>query len=110
MPFIGYPKPSLKWSRNEETIEKGGHYDIIAAERHAVLIIRDVNTDDNGPYQLVAENELGMDSAIITIKISGKLMKKELKKVVINTHQRKKDLKILLEKYVFFLYYTNNFS
>lgn len=71
LPFTGYPKPTLKWSRNEEIIEKGGHYDLIAAERHAVLIIRDVNTDDNGPYRLVAENELGVDSAIISIKISG---------------------------------------
>ncbi|GIY64293.1 twitchin [Caerostris darwini] len=70
IPFIGYPKPTLKWYRNEEEIEKGGHYDIVIGDRHAVLIIRDVNSDDNGPYRLFAENELGTDSAIIKIKIS----------------------------------------
>lgn len=71
IPFTGYPKPRMKWSRNEEVIEKGLHYDVIVGDRHAVLIIRDVNSDDNGPYKLFAENELGTDTAIIRIKISG---------------------------------------
>ena len=62
----------MRWSRNEEVIERGLHYDVIIGDRHAVLIIRDVNSDDNGPYKLFAENELGTDSAIISIKISGK--------------------------------------
>ncbi|XP_035210044.1 twitchin-like [Stegodyphus dumicola] len=70
IPFTGYPKPKIKWTRNEEEIEKGHHYDVITSERHAVLIIRDVSSDDNGPYRLEASNELGVDSAIIKIKIS----------------------------------------
>lgn len=79
IPFTGYPKPTMKWSRNEEEIEKGVHYDVVIGDRHAVLIIRDVNSDDNGPYRLFAENELGTDSAIIKIKISGKYIVSNLK-------------------------------
>lgn len=70
IPFTGFPKPRMKWSRNEEVIEKGLHYDVIIGERHAVLIIRDVRSEDNGPYKLFAENDLGTDTAIINIKIS----------------------------------------
>jgi hypothetical protein len=40
-------------------------------ERHAILTIRDGSKLDSGPYRLLAENELGMDSAIIKIQISG---------------------------------------
>jgi hypothetical protein len=40
-------------------------------ERHAILTIRDGSKLDTGPYRLLAENDLGMDSAIIKIQISG---------------------------------------
>lgn len=35
------------------------------------MTIRDGSKLDSGPYRLIAENELGMDSAIIKIQISG---------------------------------------
>jgi hypothetical protein len=40
-------------------------------DRHAILTIRDGSKLDTGPYRLHAENDLGMDSAIIKIQISG---------------------------------------
>jgi len=40
-------------------------------ERHAILTVRDGSKLDSGPYRLQAENDLGMDSAIIKIQISG---------------------------------------
>jgi hypothetical protein len=40
-------------------------------ERHAILTIRDGSKLDTGPYRLLAENDLGMDSAVIKIQISG---------------------------------------
>jgi len=45
---------------------------IILQERHAILTIRDVSKYDSSPYRVVAENDLGVDSAIIKIQISGK--------------------------------------
>lgn len=42
-------------------------------DRHAILTIRDASKIDSGPYRITAENELGQDTAIINIEISGKL-------------------------------------
>ncbi|XP_074598807.1 projectin protein bent isoform X2 [Brevipalpus obovatus] len=70
IPFTGYPKPKIRWSKEGEEIESGGHFDVQVHERHAVLIIRDASRLDNGPYCIKADNELGTDSAIIKVSIS----------------------------------------
>lgn len=58
--------------REGETIESGGHYNVEIKDRHAILTIRDGSRLDSGPYRITAENDLGQDSAIIKIQISGK--------------------------------------
>jgi len=70
IPFTGVPRPKITWMKDGEKIESGGHYNVEVKERHAVLTIRDASRIDNGPYSIVAENELGMDNAIIKIQIS----------------------------------------
>lgn len=70
VPFTGVPKPKITWSKDGEKIESGSHYSVQTTERHAVLTIRDASQIDNGPYSIIAENELGMDSAILKIQIS----------------------------------------
>lgn len=71
IPFIGNPRPRITWQREGETIESGGHYSVETQQRHAILTLRDVNNLDTGSYRLTAENELGSDSVIIKIQISG---------------------------------------
>lgn len=71
IPFTGYPKPKIKWSKDGEEIESGDHYRVETKERHAILIIRDVTKVDSGPYSLHVQNELGSDNAIIKIQING---------------------------------------
>ena len=73
IPFTGVPKPRITWSRDGMTVESGSHFAVEIKERHAILTIRDGSKLDSGPYSIVAENDLGMDSAIIKIQISGKL-------------------------------------
>ena len=70
IPFTGVPRPRITWMREGEKIESGGHYHVEVKERHAVLTIRDASRIDNGPYSITAENDLGLDSAIIKIQIS----------------------------------------
>jgi len=70
IPFTGVPKPKITWSKEGEKIESGAHYHVEVKERHAVLTIRDASQIDNGPYSILAENDLGMDSAILKIQIS----------------------------------------
>lgn len=72
IPFIGNPRPKMTWSKEGDTIESGGHFTVEQQQRHAILTIRDVSYLDNGRYRLTAENELGSDTAIINIQISGK--------------------------------------
>lgn len=71
IPFIGNPRPRITWTKEGETIESGSHYAVDTQQRHAILTIRDVANLDTGNYRLTAENELGSDSAIIKIQISG---------------------------------------
>jgi hypothetical protein len=71
IPFTGVPRPKISWLKEGEKIETGAHFNVEVKERHAVLTIRDASRIDNGPYSIVAENELGMDNAIIKIQISG---------------------------------------
>lgn len=56
-------------------------------ERHAILTIRDASKLDSGPYRITAENELGQDTAIINIEISGN--------IVLLTYLKKKQRKML---------------
>ncbi|XP_037070961.1 twitchin-like isoform X2 [Pollicipes pollicipes] len=70
VPFTGNPKPRCTWTKDGEVIEKGAHFDVETTDRHAIITIRDVDQMDNGPYRLVAENELGADSCIIKVQIA----------------------------------------
>ncbi len=70
IPFTGYPKPRIKWTKDGEEVESGGHFDVEVKERHAVLTIRDASRFDSGPYTIRADNELGTDSAVIRVQIS----------------------------------------
>ncbi|KAL5273793.1 unc-22.2 family protein [Megaselia abdita] len=70
IPFTGFPKPRIRWSRDGENIESGGHFKVEIKERHAILTICDGSRLDSGPYSITAENDLGSDHAIINIQIS----------------------------------------
>ena len=70
IPFTGYPKPRIKWTKDGEEVETGGHFEVEVKERHAVLTIRDASRLDSGPYTIHADNELGSDSAVIRVVIS----------------------------------------
>ena len=72
IPFTGNPKPRITWSKDGEVVESGAHFSVSKKERHAILVIKDASRLDSGPYSIVGENELGMDSHIIKIQISGK--------------------------------------
>ena len=51
---------------------RGRNYIQEVTERHATLTIKDANKDQDGPYRITAENNLGSDSAVIKIQINGK--------------------------------------
>lgn len=69
VPFIGFPRPRITWTREGDNIESGGHFKVEAGERHALLKIQNAEKFDRGSYILTVENELGSDSATIKIEI-----------------------------------------
>lgn len=69
IPFVGYPRPRITWTREGDNIESGGHFKVEAGDRHALLKIQNTEKFDRGSYVLTIENELGSDSAAIKIEI-----------------------------------------
>ncbi|XP_061166987.1 twitchin-like isoform X9 [Saccostrea echinata] len=69
IPFTGNPKPTVKWVRDGEEV-KGRNYVQEVTDRHAILTIKEANKDNDGPYRLTLENELGTDTAVIKIQVN----------------------------------------
>ncbi|XP_076471204.1 twitchin-like [Babylonia areolata] len=69
IPFTGNPKPSVKWIRDGEEL-RGSRFHHEVTDRHALLTIKDASKEDDGPYRLTLENNLGSDTAVIKIQIN----------------------------------------
>lgn len=61
----GNPKPDITWSKDGKVLEKGERYDFEEDKRNNkfTLVIKEVEIDDKGTYQVMAKNYLGEDSA-----------------------------------------------
>ena len=71
IPFTGYPKPKIRWTRDGVDVSGSNHYRVETGERHAILTIKAAEKSDDGPFHLEVENDLGMDSAVIKVAING---------------------------------------
>ncbi|XP_071104533.1 twitchin-like isoform X3 [Haliotis cracherodii] len=69
IPFMGNPKPDVKWIRDGEEL-RGSHYNIEVTDRHAILTIKDATKNDDGPYRLQLENSLGQDSVVLKLQVN----------------------------------------
>ena len=63
----------MRWSKDSVEVQTDGRYRVEIGERHAFLYINKADKCDDGPYRLTLENDLGTDSAIMQIQISGEL-------------------------------------
>ncbi|XP_044269472.1 obscurin isoform X2 [Tribolium madens] len=75
----GFPKPQVKWTHEGKPIEAGGKYKFLYEDEETMsLVIKDVQKEDAGKYQCTAENEIGSDTAemTLTVKTPPKLKKK----------------------------------
>lgn len=61
----GNPKPDITWSKDGKVLEKGEKYDFEEDKRNSkfTLVIKEVEMDDKGTYQVAAKNYLGEASA-----------------------------------------------
>ncbi|RZB39359.1 muscle M-line assembly protein unc-89-like [Asbolus verrucosus] len=66
----GYPKPQIKWTHEGKPIEAGGKYKFLYEDEESIsLVIKDVQKEDEGKYLCTAENELGIDTAEMTLTV-----------------------------------------
>ncbi|XP_031365474.1 obscurin isoform X3 [Apis dorsata] len=61
----GNPKPDITWSKDGKVLEKGEKYEFEEDKRNSkfTLVIKEVEMDDKGTYQVAAKNYLGEASA-----------------------------------------------
>lgn len=71
IPFVGNPKPTMKWFKDNVAIQSNSKFKVELGERHALLTISNASRSDSGSFRLQLDNELGSDSAIIKIAING---------------------------------------
>lgn len=56
----GYPRPVVKWYKEDKLIENNNHFKMIAEdEENITLMIKNVTEDDVGKYKLQLSNQLG---------------------------------------------------
>ena len=72
IPFTGNPKPTVKWIRDGKEVS-GHRFHHETTERHAIMTVKGATKDDDGPWRLQLDNDLGTDSALLKVQVNGRL-------------------------------------
>ncbi|KAK6110371.1 Fibronectin type III domain family protein [Brugia pahangi] len=70
VPFKAFPQPKAKWFKNAEPISGSDKYKIITDDKFTTLIISNGTREDFGQYRVVVENNVGSDSATISLTVA----------------------------------------
>ncbi|VDI08897.1 Hypothetical predicted protein [Mytilus galloprovincialis] len=67
---IGSPQPTIRWTKDQQTIVIDNHHKQTFDGRTAVLLITKATSEDSGKYECIAENTSGKSSvdALIVVK------------------------------------------
>ncbi|XP_076107130.1 uncharacterized protein LOC143075549 isoform X7 [Mytilus galloprovincialis] len=67
---IGSPQPTIRWTRDQQTVVIDNHHKQTFDGRTAVLLITKATSEDSGKYECIAENTSGKSSvdALIVVK------------------------------------------
>ena len=68
----GLPKPTVQWFLNEQSVDEIPSVLVQKADGSSSLEVLRVEPKQGGTYRLVAENELGSDSAEFEVKVKDK--------------------------------------
>lgn len=86
----GNPKPDVTWTRDGEVLEKGERFDFEEDKRNnkCRLIIKSVELEDKGTYNLSVKNYLGQASAQATLQPHSKRLMIQISKQKISFEYR----------------------
>ena len=62
----GKPKPRIEWHRDRQPIYNDTHHMVMP---NGVLLVRGVRTDESGQYKCVAQNPVGTDEGIVSLRV-----------------------------------------
>ncbi|XP_050523342.1 obscurin isoform X47 [Daktulosphaira vitifoliae] len=65
----GDPEPDVVWLKNGEKIQKSTRIKTMFEENTSSIVIKNVEVDDEGEYQIIAQNEVGTESEIVNLSI-----------------------------------------
>lgn len=66
---IGDPLPDILWLKNNEEVKENERIKIMFEEDIASLVIKNVDVEDEGEYQIVAKNDIGSATETINLLI-----------------------------------------
>ncbi|KAL3982100.1 Fibronectin type III domain family protein [Acanthocheilonema viteae] len=70
VPFKAFPQPKAKWFKNAESISDSDKYKITTDDKFTTLTISNATREDFGQYRVVVENNIGSDSATISLTVA----------------------------------------
>ncbi|MCP9266046.1 Twitchin [Dirofilaria immitis] len=70
VPFKAFPQPTAKWFKNAEQINDSDKYKITTDDRFTTLTILNGVRQDFGQYRIIVENNIGSDSATISLIVA----------------------------------------
>ena len=72
--YFGNSEPRVAWLKNGVRVvsnEEGGRIFIKTCNGGSTLIVRDLQGEDSGKYEIVIENEVGKDGATASLRVEG---------------------------------------
>lgn len=70
----GTPPFEVTWYKDKRQIRSSKKYKVTSKNYHASIHILNVDASDIGEYQCKAQNEVGSDSCICTVKLKGEFI------------------------------------
>jgi hypothetical protein len=75
----GFPRPAIKWYKDDEEITENARYQVTAGDQGILaLVIEEARKEDEGAYKCKAENQEGVASTTGYLSVSGEIQEKPL--------------------------------
>lgn len=75
----GFPRPAIKWYKDDEEITENARYQVTAGDQGILaLVIEEARKEDEGAYKCKAENQEGVASTTGYLSVSGEIEEKPL--------------------------------
>lgn len=70
IPYTAYPKPNVRWILNGKELKHSKNINTILKDRHALILMENVDEELSGKLKVHMENEMGEDWVEIELKIN----------------------------------------